>query len=364
MAQAHYWWTGLTAERYWCEITDRDNPGDDLLCPQTQKGGKPYWSYSLILQIQPGDIVFHYFTPEKSFIGASVAVATAANDEMLWVSHGGGGNRLLKDRMRRPAWRLPIRGFLRMPNPLTLAEVQNDDSWVREWIAEKKRRSRVVACPIQPYPAKLRGYQGYLTKMPFAFVNRWPKLRVLSAQLSRGSYVQDLSLELNDDAAVLTAVNEDLRQKARQGFCVSPRARRAIEEFAVLRAKSHYEALGYKVEVLGRPYDLRCTNSDGLLHVEVKGTTTSGDEILLTPNEITFANEHPSSMALFIVSGIRVTEGEQPVASGGIEVEIKPWKIEREHLTAVGYSYVVPRQANTPTSPCSLAAASQFEGSN
>lgn len=88
MPKKHYWWSDLPGERYWCEITDRVSVGDDLLCPQLDEGGKPYWSYSLILLIRPGDLIFHYYTPKKAFVGASVATGTAIPDKMSWVPHG------------------------------------------------------------------------------------------------------------------------------------------------------------------------------------------------------------------------------------------------------------------------------------
>jgi hypothetical protein len=34
-----HWWTGLTEESYWCEITDRSDIGADLRCPQTDERG-------------------------------------------------------------------------------------------------------------------------------------------------------------------------------------------------------------------------------------------------------------------------------------------------------------------------------------
>src|SRR5262249_48269767 len=102
---------------------------------------------------------------------------------------------------------------------------------------------------------------------------------------------------------------------------------------------------GYKVDVRGKPYDLHCTRADNTLHVEVKGTTTTGEEILLTPNEVTFAEEHSSSMALFVVSGIQVSEGDNPVASGGTAIEVRPWRIDSSRLTAICYSYVAPHGA-------------------
>lgn len=54
------WWTAEPAERYWMEITDRqDGLGDDLNAPTLDGGGRPYWSYSLVTETRPGDIVLH-----------------------------------------------------------------------------------------------------------------------------------------------------------------------------------------------------------------------------------------------------------------------------------------------------------------
>jgi hypothetical protein len=64
------WWDGKPDERYWCEITGRDDIGANLRCPQTSDLGKPYWSYSLINQVKPGDIVFHYSKQKQCVIGA------------------------------------------------------------------------------------------------------------------------------------------------------------------------------------------------------------------------------------------------------------------------------------------------------
>src|SRR6185437_13171125 len=111
--------------------------------------------YSLIQQIRPGDIVFHYHTPEKAFLGASVAIGTAVSDTMAWIPHGTAGRRKGEHAVARAAWRLPLREYVTAHEPLTLAEVQKDESWVREWISEKQTLAEVVAAPFQPYPGKL-----------------------------------------------------------------------------------------------------------------------------------------------------------------------------------------------------------------
>ena len=62
MPKKQDWWIDQAREIYWCEITDREDIGSDLKCPQIDDKGDPYWSYSLINQVLPGDIVFHYST--------------------------------------------------------------------------------------------------------------------------------------------------------------------------------------------------------------------------------------------------------------------------------------------------------------
>lgn len=73
--------------------------------------------------------------------------------------------------------------------------------------------------------------------------------------------------------------------------------------------------------------DLICRNGSENLFVEVKGTTTTGESILLTPNEVELAEREYPRTAAFIVSGIILQVGDDGalVATGGNEREIRPW---------------------------------------
>ncbi len=129
----------------------------------------------------------------------------------------------------------------------------------------------------------------------------------------------------------------------RQGFRISPEIRKAIENHAIEMAKSHFRAQGYKINVLGKPYDLRCCRGKEIVFVEVKGTSTGGDQILLTPNEVDFARQNQNRMTLFVVHGIQV-EGtaQNPSVSGGMVRIIQNWKPDEDALVAVGYWYALP----------------------
>lgn len=180
-----YWWEASPEERYWCEITDREDIGADLKCPQANEAGRDYWSYSLIRSVQPGDIVFHYSTTGRAYVGASVAGGPVESRAIVWAPHGTVGRAKEEPRQARPGWWLPLYGFKISANPLTLAELHAPDeqAWIREWLAKMERHG-TVAAPIFPYrPGELRAMQGYLTKMPSDFIKRWEKLSSLVAEL-------------------------------------------------------------------------------------------------------------------------------------------------------------------------------------
>lgn len=176
------WWATESQERYWCEITDRVDIGADLKCPQADKRGSSYWSYSLIREVQAGDVIFHYSTNTHSYVGASVAGAPLEERPIAWQPHGTVGRGDDHAAAERPGWWLPLYGFEKSVVPLTLAVLQEptNDAWIRNWVTEKGSESDRVAAPVQLYPGRLRGSQGYLTKMPLDFVERWSELRMLA----------------------------------------------------------------------------------------------------------------------------------------------------------------------------------------
>ncbi len=337
-----YWWQENPSEIYWCEITGREDIGGDLNCPQSDEAGKPYWSYSLIKLIQPGDIVFHYSTTQRAFVGASTATEYAREGMIQWIPHGTVGRRKVSSIKSRPAWRLHLHPFVKSASPLTLDAVQRDESWVREWI-ETRNSEKPLFVPFQPYPKRLRAYQGYLTKMPATFVERWSPLQELAAKLKEEIRSTN-NLELDTDQTLAILSQETGLGQRGQGFLVSPKLRKVVEDYAVKIAKQHFESAGYKVEVFGKPYDLLCSNQEKTLYVEVKGTTTPGLFVLLTPNELTFARAHKEQMILFVVHSIDIATDElEHTASGGQVRLIQPWDIDIGELQPLGYSYSIPQ---------------------
>ena len=120
-----------------------------------------------------------------------------------------------------------------------------------------------------------------------------------------------------------------------------------------MNAATEFYRTAWDVEdVHGREsYDLICRRGNEVKHVEVKGTTTDGAQVILTPNEVTHAREH-SYTALFVLSGITVERAEDGTvtATGGQHRCHDPWRLDDGTLTPLGFRYQVPasRAEKTP----------------
>jgi hypothetical protein len=106
------------------------------------------------------------------------------------VPHGRVG-QAREEHPERDGWTLPIYRFVEAADPLTLDELITDveREWIYNWIGAMDTEitsrisggevglAKVVAAPFQRYGIKtgrneLRAQQGYLSKMPFDFVQR------------------------------------------------------------------------------------------------------------------------------------------------------------------------------------------------
>jgi hypothetical protein len=71
-------------------------------------------------------------------------------------------------------------------------------------------------------------------------------------------------------------------------------------------AKSHLQKLGWHVRDVSatHPYDFECTQGEEKMIVEVKGTTSTGDEIVVTHNEVQVQRTRHPNNALIVVHTI------------------------------------------------------------
>lgn len=148
------------------------------------------------------------------------------------------------------------------------------------------------------------------------------------------------------DSRAVEAVVEMAAGRSRgggQGFLVSQAVRKAVESYAVARAIRHFRSQGWTVKDVGstESYDLDCTRGLERLHVEVKGTTTIGERIILTPNEVAHARAWHPNVGLFVVSKVELAESDpdHPVPRGGTARVWPEWMPYDERLEPVGYFY-------------------------
>ena len=123
-----------------------------------------------------------------------------------------------------------------------------------------------------------------------------------------------------------------------QGFIRTAAERKAIEERSMNVATRYFERKHFKVTDVSktRCYDLECRKGKQVLHVEVKGTTTAGEKILLTANEVTHAQKLQHACVLFILHGIAL-RGKK--ATGGTAAVHDPWRPDDFRLRPIAYIY-------------------------
>jgi hypothetical protein len=154
-----------------------------------------------------------------------------------------------------------------------------------------------------------------------------------------------------ESGGVIDQDGDDRGDSSTQGRTMDPDLRRKIELRAEDHAVEYFTEQGWTVRRVGHlklGYDLECTNAaGGRLHVEVKGTRTLGDRILLTANEVLHvrqAGQCGAEHALYVLSQIQV-ESESPIrCTGGESNPIQPWTINDQDLLATQYSLAIPQR--------------------
>ncbi len=134
-----------------------------------------------------------------------------------------------------------------------------------------------------------------------------------------------------------------LSQSQGQGYVRNPADRREIENHAVQMAEKYFVGLGYSVKNVSKsqPYDLLCFQGKDELHVEVKGTTTDGRAVILTPNEVKHARSRTEAKkTLYVLHSIQLKRGK---AGNGQQIVISRWQLQEAALRPTGYIYTVPR---------------------
>jgi hypothetical protein len=150
---------------------------------------------------------------------------------------------------------------------------------------------------------------------------------------------------LEAETAISIAAGKDFTKPRRQSRFQLPQThKKLVEEHAIGVAMEVLEKRGFKnIRNVGstHSYDIAATLNGTHFYIEVKGTISLGEKIVLTKNEVLLhRQEHPNN-ALVLVSKISLDRNEPPSASGGEVLFISPWEIRDSDLEALGYDYKV-----------------------
>lgn len=329
------WWRHDPTERYWLEITNREDIGTNLLAPQVNDRGEEYWSYALVREVRPGDLVLHWDKNHgPGVVGYSHVRGEAFASTITWQSRGSYGRQRNASGPER-AWEAPLGGYRLLKQPVTQARLRAIESTIR---SQRDHLMDNVDGPIYfPFALSdtrpLRAAQGYLTKLPRVLVEELPELLELR---------QTAISEPNESEAPGPSSLSSSKQTRSTGYGRQHdvKRRQAVERYAMELVLSHYRSLGYDVEDVGdrSPWDITARKNGSETHIEVKGSTTTREAIDLTEGEVRHAEG--ASTFLIVVDQIEI-DGELR-CHGGRWRTWSDWIPRRDELVATAYRYPLP----------------------
>ena len=156
-----YWWSRDPAERYWVEISDRDDFGDDLIHEVEKADGTLMPSYGLARdEINLGDVVFHYDLIWDGIRSWSQVTEPFIEDHEHW-EVGLDGPFSLK----------PALPYKRLGDAA--------DRIARVYVGLPRSREPAQHLPFVISRTGLRVRQTYLAKLPRAMLDLFPQLDIM-----------------------------------------------------------------------------------------------------------------------------------------------------------------------------------------
>lgn len=312
------------------EVTDREDLGSDLRAPKSDRNGKPKWHYELVRKVQPGDIVFHWhrtFHGSPAIVGWSRAIGPLETIYAPWSPR--------TSPQQAPAaivenWRMPLGNTHLLDRPITrevLLTARNQIVSLEDQLKGDVPGFRYY--PFIRYGGSLRAQQAYLTKFP----------RELLSILGP---LGDLELNHLD----VTSIDHGIPPRGArtsQGFLRDAKLKHAIESHAVSVAIDFYKRRGAtSIQVLGKPYDIRLMLDGIERHIEVKGSSTLVEKVMLTRNEVEHARSRSTSVDLFVVDDISWESVNNDFETTGGRIRLwKDWAPIEERLSPISYTYAL-----------------------
>ncbi len=339
MAELNIWWEADPTERYWMEITDRLDLGQDLIAPQLDNAGHANWTYNLVTAVDADDIILHWHKDLEdlpAIVGWSRAIGIPVADQLFWQAHGSYGRQNNTDGPR-PAWRMNLTDYTALQMSINQDELRREEGSLRQHHDQlRAEHTGPLYFPFN-FSSKrpIRTAQGYLVKFPARLLTVFTEL-------------DDIPRPDRLRRPVVKPIASKPGRKATNtgtGYIADPKVRHALERHAVLAATDYFEKRDYKVDDVGniRPYDLQVTKIREERRIEVKGSSTTSTTVELTHGEVDNARNNAQT-DLFIVDQIewqRERDGSV-TTSGGRERVYPGWTPADADLKAIRFRYTVP----------------------
>ncbi|MCW5715423.1 MAG: hypothetical protein KIT43_13000 [Bauldia sp.] len=217
------WWSADRDERYWLELTDRDDIGADLRAPLHDKSGEQSWRYNLFKEATIGDIVFHYDSNAQAITSVSAVASGPIDEEVRWAARGSYARERNAQPELVPGYRMQLDQHRDLGTPVKLAALRSAGPQLqRIEQALRRRYNGPLYLPFEIANRPLRLLQGYAFKLPAEVVSMF-------------SGMADAAAAIADDLA--KSRSELLGQLVRQIEAAAHRFR--IGELQSLRSKLH-----------------------------------------------------------------------------------------------------------------------------
>jgi len=352
MPLSHEWWAGDNTQKYWLEITDRPNLGEDLLSPKFSSTGKITPGYESMVHVMPGDVILHYWQQagqEPALVSYSIALSEAWDSDINWVARG--KNAHGKNAKDSDAWQVSLGEMTDLQSPLTLSVLRERESSIKGVLeALQMKHGDPIYFPFRFSKFEpMRANQVYLTKFPRELVDLLPELNKIVLQADTPVIGGSGGTNSGDIGKPLAKVG-----KSGTGYLNNQAAKKAIELQAMKQATEYLEGLGMAVKDVSatESFDLSAVIGDSVWTVEVKGSSGVATSVELTIGEVK-ASWSSVFSALIVVDQISWVESANSIQTspGRLRI-IADWLPEEERLLPTRYRYVLPvMEEPTPDSP-------------
>lgn len=185
------WWERRPEERYWLDVTSREDPDGFLASPQGEGSDASRWTRRLIKHVRGGDVIFHYDAAQGGIVAASVCHGRVENRWLSWSTVA--GNNVEEGRMR--SWSIGLDPPTLLDAVVPLSEIARI-----QWSLYPALRALEdeVGDPLY-YPFEMgsqrdtRPLPGYVLKLPAILVHGIPGLASAAAQYNRSQGITPLA---------------------------------------------------------------------------------------------------------------------------------------------------------------------------